>query len=48
MEKREKRKWSIAVKSIEVPSGREFVEVFEDFWKFILDPDEVLHHPDNV
>ena len=28
--------------SLEVPSGREFLEVFEDVWKHILGPDKVL------
>ena len=32
----------------EVPSGKEFVEVFEDVWKYILGPDKVLQLSDTV
>ena len=42
MEEREKKKFSIVLKGLEVPSGIVFVEVFEDVWKYILGPDEVL------
>ena len=35
MKEREK----IVVKGFEVPSGREFMEVFMDVWKHILGPD---------
>ena len=31
-----KKKSSIVVKRLEVPPGREFVEVLEDVWKYIL------------
>ena len=48
MEERGKRKSSIVVKGLEVPSGREFVEVFEDVWKHILGPDKVLQLSDIV
>ena len=36
MEERKKRKSSIVVKDLEVPSCREFVEVLENVWKYIL------------
>ena len=36
MEEREKKKTSIVVKGLEVPSGTEFVEVFENVWKYLL------------
>ena len=31
-----------------MPSGREFVEVFEDVWKYILGSDKVLQLSDTV
>ena len=34
------------MKGLEVPTGREFVEVFEDVWKHILGPDKVLQLSD--
>ena len=42
MEERDKRKSSIVVRGLEMPSGRAFVEVLEGVWKYILGPDEVL------
>ena len=42
MEEKEKRMSSIVVLGLEVPFGREFVEVFEDVWKYILGPDKTL------
>ena len=48
MEEREKRKSSIVVKGMQVPSGREFVQVFEVVWKCILGPDKVLQLSDIV
>ena len=36
------------LKGLEVPSGREFVEVFEDACKYVLDPDKVLQLSDIV
>ena len=35
-------KSSIVVKGLEVPSGRELVEIFEDVWKYIIGSDKVL------
>ena len=43
MDDREKRKSLMVVNYLEVPSGREFVEVFEDVWKHILGPDKVFY-----
>ena len=48
MEEREKRKSSMVVKGLEMPSGGEFVEDFEDVWKYILVPDKVLQLSDIV
>ena len=36
------------VKGFEVSSGREFVEVLECVWKYILGPDKVLQFSDTV
>ena len=36
------------MKGLELSSGREFVEVFEDVWKHTLAPDKVLRLSDNV
>ena len=36
------------MKDLEVPSGRKFVEIFEDVWKHILGPDKVLQLSDIV
>ena len=41
-------KSSIVVKSMEVPSSSEFVEVFQDVWKYILGPDKVLQLSDII
>ena len=48
LEESEKRKILIVVKGFEVPSVREFMEVFEDFWKCILGPDKVLQFSEIV
>ena len=45
---REKRNSSIVVKGLEVPSGREIMEVFEDVWKYILGLDKVLQLSDII
>ena len=45
MKEREKR---IIVKGLEVPSGREFVKVFQDFWKYISGPDKNFPFSDIV
>ena len=42
---REKRKPSIDVKRLEGPSGREFLEVFEDVWRYILGPYKFYNCP---
>ena len=47
MEEREKTSL-IVVKGLEVTSCTEFVEVFEDFEKYILSPDKVLQLSDIV
>ena len=48
MEEMKERNSSIVVKGLEVPSGREFVEVFEDVWNNILGPDKVMQLSDIV
>ena len=48
MEEMKERNSSIVVKGLEVPSGREFVEVFEDVWNNILGPDKVMQFSDIV
>ena len=48
MEEREKRKSSLVVKGLELPSGKEIVGIFEDVWKYNLGRDEVLQLSDIV
>ena len=48
MKEREKIKSSIVVNGLEVPSGRQFVEMFEDVWKYILGTNKVLQLSDIV
>ena len=48
VEERQKRKSMLVVKSLEVLSGRELVEVFYDVWKYILGTEKVLQLSDIV